>query len=102
MTLKTFFRSTAGQDCQNTKRPAVYPARVLLAESLRSFLDKSLKGIEERGKRKKERGKRKEERGKRKAESGKRKAERGKTKEESGKRKEERAQPLSALADTLY
>ena len=68
VTLKTFFRSTAGQDCQNTKRPAVYPTRVLLAESLRSFLDKSGKGIrkEERGKRKVERGKRKEERGKRK------------------------------------
>ena len=59
--LKTFFRSTAGQDCQNTKWPAVYPARVLLAESLRSFLDKLGKGI-----RKEERGKRKEESGKRK------------------------------------
>ena len=33
----------------------------LLAESLRSFLDKSGKGKEERGKRKAERGKRKEE-----------------------------------------
>ena len=54
---------------------AVYPARVLLAESPRSFLDKSLKGIEERGKRKKQRGKRKEERGKRKEERGKRKEE---------------------------
>ena len=61
MTLKTFFRSTAGQDCQNAKRTAVYPVRVLLTESLRSFLDKSGKGI-----RKEERGKRKEESGKRK------------------------------------
>ena len=52
----------------------------LLAESLRSFPDKS-------GKEKEERGKRKEERGKRKAESGKRKEERGKRKEERGKRK---------------
>ena len=59
VTLRTFFRSTAGQDCQNTKWPAVYPARVLLAESLRSFLDKSGKGIEEREKRKEEKGKRK-------------------------------------------
>ena len=38
----------------------------LLAESLRSFLDNSGKGKEERGKRKEERGKRKEESGKRK------------------------------------
>ena len=85
VTLKTFFRSTAGQDCQNTKRPAVYPTRVLLAESLRSFLDKSGKGIKERGKRKEERGKRKEESGKRKEERGKRKEERGKRKEEAEK-----------------
>ena len=35
-----------------------------LAESLRSFVDKSLKRIEERGKRKEEKGKRKEEAGK--------------------------------------
>ena len=75
MTLRTLFRSTAGQDCQNAKRTAVYPVRVLLTESLRSFLDKSGKGI------------RKEERAKRKAESRKRKEERGKRKEESGKRK---------------
>ena len=61
-TSKTFFRSTAGQDCQNTKKPAA----TLLAESLRSFLDKSGKGKEERGKRKEESGKRKEERGSRK------------------------------------
>ena len=61
-TSKTFFRSTAGQDCQNTKKPAA----TLLAESLRSFLDKSGKGKEERGKRKAESGKRKEERGSRK------------------------------------
>ena len=70
-TSKTFFRSTAGQDCQNTKKPAA----TLLAESLRSFLDKSGKGKEERGKRKEESGKRKAERGKRKAGSGKRKEE---------------------------
>ena len=62
----------------------------LLAESLRSFLDKSGKGKEERGKRKEERRKRREEGGKRKGERGKRKAERGKRKEESGKRKGER------------
>ena len=68
-TSKTFFRSTAGQDCQNTKKPAA----TLLAESLRSFLDKSGKGKEERGKRKEERGRRKEESGKRKEERGKRK-----------------------------
>ena len=49
-TSKTFFRSTAGQDCQNTKKPAA----TLLAESLRSFLDKSGKGKEEGGKRKEE------------------------------------------------
>ena len=54
-TSKTFFRSTAGQDCQNTKKPAA----TLLAESLRSFLDKSGKGKEEGGKRKEERGSRK-------------------------------------------
>ena len=64
-TSKTFFRSTAGQDCQNTKKPAA----TLLAESLRSFLDKSGKGKEERGKRKEESGKRKEESGKRKEEA---------------------------------
>ena len=52
VTLTTFFRSTAGQDFQNTKWPAV-------------------------GKRKEERGKRKEERGKRKEEGGRRKEERG-------------------------
>ena len=68
-TSKTFFRSTAGQDCQNTKKPAA----TLLAESLRSFLDKSGKGKEERGKRKEEGGRRKEESGKRKEERGKRK-----------------------------
>ena len=51
-TSKTFFRSTAGQDCQNTKKPAA----TLLAESLRSFLVKSGKGKEERGKRKAEKG----------------------------------------------
>ena len=45
----------------------------LLAESLRSFLDKSGKRKEERGKGKKERGKRKGEKGKRKEERGKRK-----------------------------
>ena len=84
VTLRTFFRSTAGQVCQNTKWLAVYPARVLLAESLRSFVDNSLKGIEEKGKRKEERVKSKEESGKRKAESGKRKEERGKRKEEGG------------------
>ena len=50
----------------------------LLAESLRSFLDKS-------GKRKAQSGKRKEERGKRKEERGKRTEERGKR----GERKEE-------------
>ena len=61
----------------------------LLAESLRSFLDKSGKGKEERGKKKEERGRRKEERGKGKAERGKRKEERGKRKEERGKKKEE-------------
>ena len=72
-TSKTFFRSTAGQDCQNTKKPAA----TLLAESLRSFLDKSGKGKEERGRKKAESGKRKAESGKRKAESGKRKEERG-------------------------
>ena len=65
MTLRTFIRSTAGQDCQNTKKPAA----TLLAESLRSFLDKSGKGKEERGKRKEESGKRKAERGKRKQKS---------------------------------
>ena len=64
-TSKTFFTSTAGQDCQNTKKPAA----TLLAESLRSFLDKSGKGKEERGKRKEESGKRKAERGKRKQKS---------------------------------
>ena len=64
-TSKTFFRSTAGQDCQNTKKPAA----TLLTESLRSFLDKSGKGKEERGKRKEESGKRKAERGKRKQKS---------------------------------
>ena len=64
-TSKTFFRSTAGQDCQNTEKPAA----TLLAESLRSFLDKSGKGKEERGKRKEESGKRKAERGKRKQKS---------------------------------
>ena len=64
-TSTTFFRSTAGQDCQNTKKPAA----TLLAESLRSFLDKSGKGKEERGKRKEESGKRKAERGKRKQKS---------------------------------
>ena len=64
-TSKTFFRSTAGHDCQNTKKPAA----TLLAESLRSFLDKSGKGKEERGKRKEESGKRKAERGKRKQKS---------------------------------
>ena len=64
-TSKTFFRSTAGQDCKNTKKPAA----TLLAESLRSFLDKSGKGKEERGKRKEESGKRKAERGKRKQKS---------------------------------
>ena len=68
-TSKTFFRSTAGQDCQNTKKPAA----TLLAESLRSFLDKSGKGKEERGRRKAERGKRKAESGKRKEERGSRK-----------------------------
>ena len=41
---------------------------ILLAESLRSFLDKSGKGKEERGKRKTESGKRKAESGKRKEE----------------------------------
>ena len=51
----------------------------LLAESLRSFLDKSGKRKEERGKRKEEKGQRKEERGKRKEESGKRKEEAGKS-----------------------
>ena len=65
MTLATFFRSTAGQDCQNTKKPAA----TLLAESLRSFLDKSGKGKEERGRRKAESGKPKAERGKRKQKS---------------------------------
>ena len=57
---KNFFQV----DCQSRLSkhwPAVYPARVVLAESLRSFLDKLGKGI-----RKEERGKRKEERGKRK------------------------------------
>ena len=49
----------------------------LLAESLRSFLDKSGKC-------------RKEERGKRTGEKGKRKEEKGKRKEERGKRKEEK------------
>ena len=49
-----FFSSTPGQDCRNTKWPAVYSARVLLAESLRTFLDNSDKGIEEKGKRKEE------------------------------------------------
>ena len=62
----------------------------LLAESLRSFLDKSRKRKEESGKRKEEGGKRKEERGKRKEERGKRNEERGTRKEERGKRKEER------------
>ena len=80
-TSKTFFRSTAGHDCQNTKKPAA----TLLAESLRSFLDKSGKGKEERGRKKAESGKRKAESGKRKAERGKRKAERGKRKEEAEK-----------------
>ena len=47
VTLRTFFRSTAGQVCQNTKLLADYPARVLLVESLRSFLDKSGKRKEE-------------------------------------------------------
>ena len=51
----------------------------LLADSIRSFLDKSGKC------RKEERGKRKEERGQRK--KGKRKEDRGKRKEEKGKRK---------------
>ena len=64
-TSKTFFRSTAGHDCQNTKKPAA----TLLAESLRSFLDKSGKGKEERGRRKAEGGKRRAERGKRKQKS---------------------------------
>ena len=64
----------------------------LLAESLRSFLDKSGKRKAESGKRKEERGKRKEERGKRKEERGKRKEESGKRKEERGKRKEEKGQ----------
>ena len=57
---------------------------ILLAESLRSFLDKSRKRKEESGKRKEERGKRKEERERRKEERGKRKKERGKRKEERG------------------
>ena len=65
LTLKTFFRSTASQDFQNTKWPVV-------------------------GKRKEEQGKRKEEGGRRKEEGGKRKEERRKRKEEGGKRKEER------------
>ena len=56
-----------------------------LAESLRSFQDKSRKRKEESGKRKGEGGKGKEERGKRKKEKGKRKAERGKRKEEAEK-----------------
>ena len=69
---RTFSRSTADQDCQNTKWLAVYPASRVALIALRSFLDKSGKGKkeEERGKRKEERGKRKEERGKRKEERG--------------------------------
>ena len=70
---RTFSRSTADQDCQNTKWLAVYPASRVALIALRSFLDKSGKGKKERGKRKAERGKRKEERGKRKEERGKRK-----------------------------
>ena len=58
-----------------------------LAESLRSFLDKSRKRKEESGKRKGEGGKGKGERGKRKKEKGKRKKEKGKRKAERGKRK---------------
>ena len=65
-------RSTAGQDFENFRSDR---QSTLLAESLRSFLDKS-------GKRKEERGKREEESGKRKEEK-----ERGKRKEERGKRK---------------
>ena len=76
VTLTTFFRSTAGQDFQNTKWPAVGKRK------------------EERGKRNKERGRSKEEikeeRGKRKEERGKRKEEGRKRKEEQGKTKEER------------
>ena len=64
LTLKTFFRSTAGQDFQNTKWPAV-------------------------GKRKEEQGKRNEEGGKRKEEGIRRKEKRGTTKEKGGRRKEE-------------
>ena len=57
MTIKTFFRSTARQDFQNTKWLTV-------------------------GKRKEERGKRKEEGGRRKEEGGRRKEEGGKRNEE--------------------
>ena len=64
LTLKTFFRSTAGQDFQNTKWPAV-------------------------GKRKEEQGKRNEEGGKRKEEGIRRKEKKGTTKEKGGRRKEE-------------
>ena len=64
LTLKTFFRSTASQDFQNTKWPAV-------------------------GKRKEEQGKRNEEGGKRKEEGIRRKEKRGTTKEKGGRRKEE-------------
>ena len=64
VTLTTFFRSTAGQDFQNTKWPAV-------------------------GKRKEEQGKRNEEGGKRKEEGIRRKEKRGTTKEKGGRRKEE-------------
>ena len=55
---RTFSRSTADQDCQNTKWLAVYPASRVALIALRSFLDKSGKGKKERGKRKEERGKR--------------------------------------------
>ena len=54
VTLRTSFRSTAGgQDCQTLNDRQ----STLLAESLRSFLDKSGKGKAEREKGKEERGK---------------------------------------------
>ena len=92
MTLRTFFRLTAGQDFQNTK----WPESTLQADSLRSFLGKSGKRKEERGRRKEEKGKRKEEKGKRKEErriEERGKEERGKKKRgkrKRGKRKEEK------------
>ena len=84
VTLRTFSRSTAGQDFQNTKWPAVGKRKEERGIRKEEGARRKLKKKEERGKRNEERGRRKEERGKRNKERGRRKEEGGKTKEERG------------------